>query len=160
MSLVPSDATRAFVEEELVGARAWATRQGWLLTWVPDALILRAAAYHPTMGRLLELVGDFDGYRAAPPAWRFVRPSTSEVTPQVFPAAGTSTAITGSIFHPQCVICAPWNRLAYVQHGGPHGDWSEPTGWMSLTTQTTATTVGDMLAVIDAHLACSTGMAA
>jgi len=28
-----------------------------------------------------------------------------------------------SCFHPMPCICARYNRKAYSQHGGPHGDW-------------------------------------
>lgn len=56
-------------------------------------------------------------YPEEPPTWQWsdmdgCRIGTPEVTP------------TGSgFFHGSGVLCAPWNRLAYKDLNGPHGDW-------------------------------------
>jgi len=153
VSALPPTVVRASVEHELDAARAWAARHGWALHWNPEDLVVRAATYHQAVGRLVEVVGTVDGYRVLPPAWRFVRPGTSEGDRDFFPAPGPS-----SIFHGNIVICAPWNRLAYAEHGGPHGDWSGPAAWLQVTGTTLAHTLPDMLAAIDAHLRQSPGM--
>jgi hypothetical protein len=147
------------VEAELDAAREWATRHGWTLDWDPDKLLLRAATYHPPAHRLVELVAETDGYRACPPIWKFVTAGTDEATPHAFPAAGQQAGI-GSIFHPNAVICAPWNRLAYFEHGGPHNNWSGPGAWLQVQEGTIAHTIPDMLAIIDVHLRASPGFMA
>jgi hypothetical protein len=67
--------------------------------------------------------------------------------------------VPGSIFHPNRLICAPWNRLAYGEHGGPHADWGGQTSWTSVGAgYTKGDTLGDMLSQIALHLAVSPGM--
>jgi hypothetical protein len=154
VSALPQELARANVEEELVGARAWAGRHGWLIEWLPDSLQLRAATYHRPVHSLVEVIAELDGYRAVPPAWKFVRPGTNEIDRAYFPAAGGE-----SIFHSNIVLCAPWNRLAYADHGGPHGNWPMTT-WLQVQEGTRAEHVADMLAVIDVHLRKSPGFIA
>ena len=44
------------------------------------------------------------------------------------------------------IICAPFNRLAYNSHQGPHSDWGGPAQWMTAGPQYVhAVTIGDML---------------
>lgn len=155
MTALPSAVARASAEEELGAARAWSSRHNWTLLWAPESLLLRAATYHLPAGRLVEVTGRMDGYRAVPPTWQFVRPGSDEVGKEWFPAAGPS-----SVFHGDVVICAPWNLRAYAEHGGPHADWSGPAAWLKVSGTTTAQTIGDMLATIDAHLRQSPGMMA
>jgi hypothetical protein len=156
VTLLPPATARATVEAELAGARAWATRHDWTMHWIPEDLVVRAATYHNPVHRLVEVVAICDSYRALPPAWRFVRPGSDESGGKWFPSAGP-----GSIFHGNEVICAPWNRLAYKVHGGPHDDWNEPAAWLQVTGGITlAHTIADILAIIDSHLRQSPGMMA
>lgn len=157
MSALPPTATRASVEDELDAARAWAARHGWLLHWNPETLVLRATTYHRPVGRLVEVIAQTDGYRGLPPAWTFVRPGTDDSVKAAFPAPGTVAGI-GSIFHSNPVICAPWNRLAYAENGGPHDNWSGPSAWLQVREVTTAHTIADMLSALDVHLRASPGM--
>lgn len=159
MSALPATAVRASVEFELDGARQWAARHDWLLNWNRETLLLRLATYHRPVGRLVELTAHVNGYRAIPPAWTFVKPGTDEIAPTAFPSPGHIAGI-GSIFHGNVVICAPWNRLAYQEHGGPHADWSGPAAWLQVQVGTIAHTIPDMLAIIDAHLRASRGFMA
>jgi hypothetical protein len=152
VSALPATASRASVEEELDAARGWARRHDWTLDWNPETLILRAATYHRPPRRLVEVVADAAGYRAVPPAWRFVTPGSDEPDQASFPAPGPN-----SIFHPNFVICAPWNRLAYSEHGGPHPDWSGPAAWLQVRGVTTAHSIPDMLATLNIHLRQSPG---
>lgn len=157
MTLLPATMTRATVEAELVGARAWAARHNWALHWLPEDLVLRAATYHNPVHRLIEVMGLCDSYRALPPAWRFVSPGTDQSEKRWFPSADPG----GLIFHGDGVICAPWNRLAYKEHGGPHDNWNGPASWLQVPADNTvAYTIADMLATIDSHLRKSTGMIA
>jgi hypothetical protein len=76
-----------------------------------------------------------------------------------FPTGGQIPGVTGSIFHPNRLICAPWSRPAYGEHGGPHSDWGGQTNWTSAATgYTKADTLADMLSQIAMHLAVSPGM--
>jgi len=145
---------RANVEAELDGARAWAGRHGWALDWGPGDLLLRAATYHRPVHRLLEVVAAVDGYRGEPPAWRVVELGTLTPTVDRFPSAAPN-----SIFHAHKVICAPWNRCAYKEYdaNGPHDNWGGPSGWLQVTEGTRATTIAEMLAMIDVHLRQSPG---
>jgi hypothetical protein len=150
---------RANVETELDAARAWASRHGWTIDWSADDLLLRAATYHRPSHRLVELTADVDGYRGEPPAWRVVEPGTNEPATAHFPAPKTGGTIASSIFHGNKVICAPWNRLAYREcdPNGPHSNWGGPSAWLQVTEGTRATSIAEMLAVIDVHLRLSPG---
>lgn len=146
--------SRAFVEEELGAVQAWAARHNWTTEWHPSAIQLRAATYHARAERLIEIVATCDGYRAVPPAWQFVRPGTNESGMEFSPAV-----FAGGVFHPNGLICAPWNRLAYKDLEGPHDDWGGPSNWLSVQSDiSTARTLADMLAIIDAQLKSSPGM--
>ncbi len=158
MTALPSSASRACVEVELGAARAWAERHGWTLDWNAEDLLLRLGQSHPATGESVELIGHTDGYRAIPPKWQFVRTGSLEAARSAFPAAGPSTL--GSLFHPNALICAPWNRLAYSVNGGPHDNWSGPEAWLQVNEGTVAHSIPDMLAIIDAHLRLSPGFIA
>ena len=152
---IESDIARSHVEAELEAAFAWAGRHNWSLLWEPDQLRVRAATFHPHCGRLLEIRGEFDSYKALPPEWRFVSPNSGEEGAHFFPKAGDR-----SVFHPNLVICAPWNRLAYAGYSGLHPEW-DLTGWASIGGDISqARTLGEMLSAIDVNLHGSPGMMA
>ena len=105
------------------------------------------------------MAADLRGYRAIPPAWQFLDPETHELPTAVFPQPGSHPMIQGSIFHGNKVICAPWNRLAFQENGGPHGDWGALTNWTSAApSYTRADTLADMLSQIELHLSVSLAM--
>jgi len=159
VSALPATVARASVEAELDAARVWAARHEWTLNWDAEEMLLRVATYHWPVSRLVELTAETDGYRALPPAWTFVRPGTNETSAEIFPAGGNLPGI-GSIFHGNLVICAPWNRLAYSEHGGPHDNWSGPAAWLQVQEGTIAHSIADMLAIVDVHLRASPGFMA
>lgn len=135
-----------------------AERHGWTLDIDAECRRLTASIDHPVAGvGLLQLEADLDGYRAVPPAWRFVDPETGHVTKRAFPKPGSGPHGSGSIFHSKPVICAPFNRLAYQAHDGPHSDWSGPANWLNVTGHVVAHTLGEMLSVINLHLRVSPG---
>jgi len=152
VSALPPDAVRAVVEKELDAAWGWAARHDWTLQWDSEHLMLRGATYHPRVKQLIEVTADADGYRAVPPAWRFVRPGSDDLGPEWFPQLTLNVMCDGSP-----VLCAPWNRLAYRENGGPHENWSGGS-WLQVTEGTVAHTIPDMLGLIDAHLQSSGGM--
>lgn len=154
MTALPDTAARATAEAEVPAIKAWASRHGWAVLWLSEELLLRAAAYHPRTNRVVEVTAQCDGYRAIPPVWQFVRPGTDETGKMWVPAPGP-----GSVFHGNGIICAPWSRLAYADHGGPHGEWGGPAAWLQVgPPNTIAQTIPDMLSTIDIHLQQSPGM--
>jgi hypothetical protein len=60
-----------------------------------------------------------DAYPGLPPAWHWYDSDTKAVDQP------RDTPTGGGFFHSSGVICAPWNRLAYVtvDPRGPHSDW-------------------------------------
>jgi hypothetical protein len=74
-----------------------------------------------------------------------------------FPKGGTLPGGVQSIFHSSGVICAPFNRLAFAEHAGPHGDWGGPANWLSVRRTVRATNLAEMIAQIEAHLTSSPG---
>jgi hypothetical protein len=149
--VIPAEHTRLVVEDELQGACSWAERQAVLLDWVPARLQLRATLTHPQNERYF-LSGSFDDYRALPPVWIFADAAFERAARLSDWPKGVQTPFGASIFilhnnHP--VICAPFNRLAYSVHAGPHGDWGGPANWMNAgQSYIRAETVGDMLQAI------------
>lgn len=154
--MIPRDVTIAVVEDELPTVTAYAQRHGWTVTWLPDSLALLADGRHPD-GSAVRLHADVEGYRAVPPAWRFIPPDADTVQPHRFPQAGALPGGVGSIFHSNRVICAPFNSLAYSDHGGPHNDWNGPGAWLDVRRHVRAITLDAMLAQIVSHLHYSPG---
>jgi len=147
--MIPTVVTRAVLAEEIPAVLAWAmSRPGWTAEFDEVALHLTVRTSHPATNLPLRLQADLAGYRAVAPAWCFLDAEHGEVTGTPFPQPGAHPLVPGSIFHPNRVICAPWNRLAYQEYGGPHGDWGALTGW----------TVADMLCQVELHLAVSPGV--
>jgi hypothetical protein len=156
-SLVPREVTVALAESEVAAVTASAERWGWSLEidLTSDAPLFTFGMVHPVSGDDLRLAVDLTGYRAVPPAWRFVDANGVQ-DPSLFPA----TAPNNSLFHSNRVICAPWNRIAYLaEEGGPHSsDWGDATRWLTIDNVTRATTIADMAAIIRINLAASPGL--
>jgi hypothetical protein len=154
--MVPRDVTTAVVDGELPPMRAYGDRHGWKLDWRPDTLVLLADGIHPD-GSPVRFHVDVQGYRAQPPAWSVIPPDAESPQPYRFPNGGQLPGGIGSIFHSKKVICAPFNRLAFKDHGGLHEDWGGPTAWLDVRGQVRATTLAEMLTVITAHMHYSPG---
>lgn len=158
MTAVPPQVTRAVLEDEFAAAVAWARRNApaWVLSCNADELVLSVRIPHPAPGAgALTLRADLRDYRAMPPAWTFTDDSGASPK-QAFPAAGPVPG-GASIFHSQPVICAPFNRLAYREYRGPHGNWSGADSWMDVRGTVYAPSLADMLSVIHLHLRHSPG---
>jgi hypothetical protein len=156
--MVPEETTRTLLDGEAAAIEAWAARHGWSVEIDAVRLALAATVRHPADGSLLLIVADLHGYRAVPPAWRFVDPRTGQSGQSAFPAAGSLPGGKGSIFHSNAVLCAPWNRLAYQSEGGPHGDWAELANWLNVPGDVTrAGNIAEMLSAINVHLGHSPG---
>jgi hypothetical protein len=154
---VPKDVTIAVVEDELVAADAYAHRHGWTLTWLKDELVLFLDGRHPADQSLMRWRSDVAGYRALPPAWSCFRQDEHGAVSPRFPKDGPLPGDTSSIFHSSGVICAPFNRLAFKEHSGPHADWGGPADWLSVRGKVRATVLAEMIAQIVVHLKYSPG---
>ena len=156
----PRDVTMAIIEDELPGIRAYAIRHSWTVEWRADSLSLVFGGQHPQDKTPVDIIAAVDGYRALAPGWTFNDPSSKRATPEFFPRAGTLPNGRSSIFHSNRCICAPFNRLAYRVHGGPHSDWNGPEAWLEVRRpgEVHAVRIANMFAVILAHLAVSPGM--
>jgi hypothetical protein len=154
---------RAVIETEMVAVAAWAARSGWEVRIDIDGAVedpvLQARTVHPVTRAPIVFHAELQDYPVLPPAWT-CRDADGAVTAVAFPRPGTRPGVNGSIFHGAMVICAPWNRLAYAAHGGPHGDWTDLTAWKTVGGVTQAHTLADMLASIGVHLSASPGTAA
>ncbi|TSD83640.1 hypothetical protein FFK22_036740 [Mycobacterium sp. KBS0706] len=97
--------------KENAGLMGWSIEQIDDLTFVLGLPAKDGATYHMRVR--------CDGYPATPPAWHWFNPETVRIDDR------QDTPRGGSFLHPQGVICAPWNRLAYtaVDSRGPHPDW-------------------------------------
>ncbi len=157
--MVPASVTLAVVVAEAPAVTAWAKRHHWTVTIAPHGTHLDATTIHPVTKKLIVFHAELDGYPAVPPAWS-CRDADGNVSPATFPIAGQRPTVPGSIFHPNHVICAPWNRLAYGSHGGPHSDWADQSGWKTIGGVTQAHTLADMLNSLALHLAASPATAA
>ena len=158
--MIPRATTFALVEHELAPALQWAERRSIELTWHPEILEVRAVLTQRATGEKYFLAGQLDGYRAVPPAWEFRDAQWSDSrNKRNYPRAAVIPGVgNSSMFHPNPVICAAFNRLAYQQNGGPHGDWGGPEQWLHAGAgYVQAHTLGDMLAAIARDLAYSEG---
>lgn len=150
--MIPIEDTIIIVEDELRGARPWAGRCNVPLAWLLHRLELRVTFTQPETKELFFLRGRFDDYKAIAPALTF-SDATWEATgrtldfPKVItPPHGSPMFIAGGN---GAVICVPFNRLAYAQHGGPHSDWGGPTNWLNAGgAYVRAETIADMLQAI------------
>lgn len=159
MAVVATEVALAYLDDpfEVPAALAWADHHGLDLRWNRDALSLSLRLTGRSEGKGEEpylLTGQFDDYRVLPPTWRFLDPRNSEHLGA--PAYPLGNWPTGSIFHGNGVICAPWSRDAYAERSGPHIDWTDATLWQTIGSQhAQATTIPDMLARIYAEVQLS-----
>lgn len=138
--VVAPEVSRTHVEGDLAALKVWAELNRWVLDWRPGQLLLGVSMRSAVDGESYELEIALDGYRALPPSFQFVRSSSGERgTHRCYPRGGRG------YFHTLPVICAPWNRLAYAAHGGPHGDWAM-ANWH--TYRANHRRLGDMLALV------------
>ena len=160
MGLLDEETVGDFLAEEVPAALQWAHHHGVTTTWNERERVLsvRFTGASQVEGQLEDylLMGTFEDYRAVPSTWRFVDPRTSEpVGAAAYPLGAWPT---GSVFHSNAVICAPWSRDAYSDRNGPHQDWTDATKWQSTSPQhTQAHTLADMLARIYAEIQLSPG---
>ncbi|MGD9711261.1 MAG: hypothetical protein AB7V46_04245 [Thermomicrobiales bacterium] len=162
MALLPLSAVHARLQEDLPGARAWAERHDLELDWNEDELRLRLPLKGPE-SELFLLEGEFEDFPTLPPSWRFLDPRNGErIGAPAYPASaepsprGTALIINGGT--EGVVICAHFNRLAFAEEGGVHGDWGPLANWQNQQgNYTFAVTIADMLARIALEVSDCTG---
>ncbi len=159
--MLPRDTTILVVKRELEDARTWVTRHGVYLKWDPDKLEIHVAMEQPSTGDMFYLLGRFDNYREEPPEWLFCDERWARIVEKKYFPQPQSVSI-GSTFlssGPKApVICAPFNRLAYAEHDGPHNDWGGSAQWITPKGNSVyAAVIGDMLQVIRRDLIASKG---
>jgi hypothetical protein len=161
MALLARDDILAYLDsdDEIPGAIRWAKYHGLEQAWDQEGLVftvcLKGRSERDGGQEPYLLVGTFEDYRVMPPAWSFLDPRTgADIGRAAFPAPGPFPL--GSVLHAtRAVICAPWNRLAYSDRGGPHSDW-DAANWQTAAPQyTSARTIPDMLARIRAEVIIS-----
>jgi hypothetical protein len=162
MGLVPAQVTKAYLEQpgELRAALIEARGSGLQPVWEPSRLRLRVALKGPRAPALGDpppgpgaadpcmwsepylLEGLFDDYRTLPPTWRFLDPRDGrDVGPAAYPRP-----LGPSVVHSQGLVCAHFSRLAYDEHGGPHGNWNGTAAWQQPVEGTVALHMAAMLA--------------
>lgn len=102
------------------------------------------------------LKGHFDDYRMLPPRlWFCGHAWGGETDPRNYPKVQRSNGRSAICILPPTgpVICAPFNRLAYAEHQGPHGDWGGPPAWQTVNTGVIrALHIGDMLQALQVEV--------
>ena len=139
------------MNHELTAAAPWMARHAVRFEWNAESLDLRASLTKSDTGRRFYVRGLFDEYRVLPPRWTFTDAAGSgEYDGSNYPLTRCPGRAAMCITHQnKPVICAPFNRLAYQDLAGPHGDWGGPAAWQSVNTGVVrATHVGDMLAAL------------
>jgi hypothetical protein len=158
---LPRETVKAILshDSEIPAAHAWACRRKLELEYDEDGLALRLPLNGPSIDPVGEpepylVTGSFDDYDVLPPVWRFVDPRTgANIGSAAYPQP-----VGSSVLHPNGLVCAPWNRLAYAGEGGPHSDWGVPTAWKTAApSYTRALTIPDMLDRIAREVRASRG---
>ena len=151
--MLPPAVTAAAIRDELPGAMAWAKRRHIAMDtrFVADRKV-RAVFMQSENDEKFYLQGTFGDYRAYPPIWEWYDESwTTTEDLHLGPHPGDSP-FGSSMFiqhNARGLICAPFNRLAYGDHNGPHSDWGNPAQWMTAGQgYVHAVTIGDMLNLI------------
>ena len=150
--MVPEHVTAAVFASEIAAACEWAKRERIQLDPVIPKTLVRATLVQEASGDHFYLQGRFDGYKALPPEWVWCNSEWSaQDNPRLSPEAAR-TPYGNSMFlnySGRAVICAPFNRLAFRAHGGPHKNWGELTHWMSAGNgYVHAVSIADMLDVV------------
>ena len=148
--MLPPAVTDAAIASELPGAMAWAERHhiamdNRLLT----ERIIRVVLVQEEEDDKFYLQGNFVDYKELPPVWDWRNESWSANDGLHLSPNPHSSPLGSSMFiqhKRKSIICAPFNRLAYSTHDGPHSDWSNPAQWITVGRGSVhAVTIGDML---------------
>ncbi len=163
MALLPTEAVQASVAAEMPAVEAWTARRRMRFEYRAEVPALRIWLKGPG-GEPYLLEGTFEEYPTLPPAWRFLHPVTGEqIGRAAYPAPaqphrrGSPLIIDSGT--EGVVICAHFNRLAFVDEGGPHGDWGPLANWRNQPPKpyTFADNIADMASRIAVEVSDSAG---
>ncbi len=106
------------VADELAAIREIAASRGWAFREI-DSLHF-CLGFQASDTSHFHLLVDCAGYPVQPPAWDWCDDAGGLTNRPTDRPSGSG------FLHPNGVICAPWNRLAYkpVDPRGPHRDWT------------------------------------
>ena len=153
--------TQVAIGDELPGAIAWARRCNIFLdTQAIASRIVRTVFVQTGTGEKFFLQGSFEDYKAYPPIWEWYDDNwVNKHEKCLSPNTGNNPLGSMFIAHEGLsLICAPFNRLAYSLHKGPHPEWGSPAQWMTARAGNIyAITIGDMLNSILRDFRFSTG---
>jgi hypothetical protein len=141
---VDLEVTRQILKEEVDRMAALATSYGWTVATDLSALTVTVRMRSCLSQAEYIIEAKCDNYREMPPFFEFIHPNTGERgTKRCYPSPESS------YFHGMPCICIQWNRKAYQNHGGPHGDWTM-ANWMSYRPSTKS--LGDMFIAIQSEI--------
>ena len=150
--MLPDHVTVAAFASELEPAREWAKREQCQLECNLPEKVLRVTLVRDDSAERFYLRGRFDEYKALPPIWEWCDANWSNAGDRGLSPDAAQTSHGSSMFlnhRGAAIICAPFNRLAYADHGGPHKNWGKLTHWMTVNRDVIyAVTIGDMLHAI------------
>jgi hypothetical protein len=139
---VPVEATLNVLRAEQEECEAFGAALGLPMDW--SALVagrpVVMVGFLNAPGDLFTAEVDFAGYPDLPPNIEFVDIATGERgTARLYP----------SCFHSMPCVCARYNRKAYGDRGGPHGewrlkDWQDPTSGAAVRTTGFAMIISDL----------------
>jgi hypothetical protein len=104
------------VREELTAAAAFAAAAGLMIDaeGLDETTLRFVVTFVNAAGELFPAEFDCRDYPASPPVIEFLDVTrASRGLPMLYP----------NVFHPTPCVCARYNRKAYSERGGPHGDW-------------------------------------
>jgi hypothetical protein len=154
----PEEESAIIVQHELEQAKPWAKRRGLDLIWESSVLRLQTVMVQRETQERFYLQAVFEDYKELPPAWEFFDEDWNASGKKRLYPATSPCPFGSSIFHSTPAICAPFNLLAYDEHGGPHENWSGPANWLDVRgTHVRAERVGGMLQAIHRHLRATRG---
>lgn len=104
------------VREELAAAAAFAAAAGLVIddTGFAESDLRLVVTFVNAAGDRFPAEFDCRDYPAYPPTIEFLDETRT--------ARGLSS-LYPNVFHPMPCVCARYNRKAYSERGGPHGDW-------------------------------------
>lgn len=156
--IIPLDATIAILSNEIKNALSFCEKKGFEANYEIETLRLKIKIRQKSTSEIFYLIGEFENYPALPPKWYFSDEKWNLKNERIFYPKPTNSKFGSSIFHTNPVLCAPFNRLAYQQEGGPHNDWGGLANWKNVQGQMAkATTVADMIALIYRDFSITTG---
>lgn len=137
---VAQEISRDIIRAELNQTQPLVKTFGWVLEEKLEQLIFTVRIRSSIDNEEYVMEFKCDNYKETPPFIEFINPVTGERgTRKVYPKNGNG------FFHSTPCICAQFNRKAYKEFGGPHGDWSIGN-WINLRPE--VSTLGDMITLI------------